>query len=176
MGEASGRYLYKACRGEDPGVFAAAAKSHSISSETTFERDIKNADTLKRTILELSEQVMHRLLIGSLRTNTVVLKLRFFDFATTTARKTVKHWITSSDEIHALALDLLDQRWNGSTPVRLIGVGTANVVAPGEPIQGELFAEELDKRRKVEETVTRLRQKMKGIKLTKASLIDRDSP
>jgi DNA polymerase-4 len=176
MGEASGRYLYKACRGEDPGVFAAAAKSHSISSETTFERDIKNADTLKRTILELSEQVMHRLLIGSLRTNTVVLKLRFFDFATTTARKTVKHWITSSDEIYALALDLLDQRWNGSTPVRLIGVGTANVVAPGEPIQGELFAEELDKRRKVEETVTRLRQKMKGIKLTKASLIDRDSP
>jgi DNA polymerase-4 len=176
MGDASGRYLYKACRGEDPGVFAAAAKSHSISSEMTFERDIKNADTLKRTILELSEQVMHRLLIGSLRTNTVVLKLRYFDFATTTAQKTVKHWITSSDEIYALALDLLDQRWNGSTPVRLIGVGTANVVAPGEPIQGELFADEFDKHRKVEETVTRLRQKMKGIKLTKASLIDRDSP
>ena len=176
MGEASGRYLYKACRGEDPGVFAAAAKSHSISSEMTFERDIKNAAALKRTILELSEQVMHRLLIGSLQTNTVVLKLRFFDFATTTAQKTVKHWITSSDEIYALALDLLDQRWNGSTPVRLIGVGTANVVAPGEAIQGELFAEEFDKRRKVEETVTRLRQKMKGIKLTKASLIDRDTP
>jgi len=175
MGEASGRYLYRACRGEDPGVFAAAAKSHSISSEMTFERDIKNADTLRRTLLELAEQVMHRLLVAQLRTNTVVLKLRFFDFATTTARKTVKHWITSSDEIYTLALDLLEQRWNGSTPVRLIGVGTANVVAPGEAIQGELFAEEFDKRRKVEETVTRLRQKMKGVKLTKASLIDRDT-
>ncbi len=174
MGEASGRYLYRACRGEDPGFFAAAVKSHSISSEVTFERDIKNADTLKRTVLELSEQVMHRLLTADLRTNTVVLKLRFFDFATTTAQKTVKHWIGSSDEIYALALGLLDQRWNGSTPVRLIGVGTANVVAPGEAIQGELFAEEFDKRRRVEETVTRLRKKMKGIKLTKASLIDRD--
>jgi DNA polymerase-4 len=174
MGDASGRYLYRACRGEDPGVFAATAKSHSISSETTFERDIKNEDTLKRSILELAEQVMHRLLIGSFRTNTVVLKLRFFDFATTTAQKTMKHWITSSDEIYALALELLKQRWNGSTPVRLVGVGTANVVAPGQAIQGELFAEEFDKRRKVEETVTHLRQKMKGIKLTKASLIDRD--
>jgi DNA polymerase-4 len=175
MGEASGRYLYKACRGEDPGVFIAAAKSHSISSETTFEKDLKSAATLKRSILELAEQVMHRLLIGGLRTNTVVLKLRFFDFSTTTAQKTVKHWITSSDEIYNLALDLLNQRWNGWTPVRLVGVGAANVVAPGQAIQGELFAEELDKRHKVEEAVTRLRQKMKGIKLTKASLIDRDT-
>jgi len=176
MGEASGRYLYRACRGDDPGVFSAAAKSHSISSETTFERDIKNADTLRRTILELAEQVMHRLLIDKLRTNTVVLKLRFFDFATTTAQKRVKHWITSSDEIYTLALELLSKRWNGSTPVRLVGVGTANVVAPGEAIQGELFADQQDKRRKVEETVTRLRQKMKGTKITKASLIDRDGP
>jgi len=60
--------------------------------------------------------------------------------------------------------------------VRLVGVGTANVVAPGEAIQGELFADQHDKRRKVEETVTHLRQKMKGTKITKASLIERDSP
>jgi DNA polymerase-4 len=176
MGESSGRYLYRACRGEDPGVFLSAAKSHSVSSEMTFERDVKNADALKRSLLELAQQVMHRLLTADLRTNTVVLKLRFFDFATTTARKTVKHWITSSDEIYALAVDLLSQRWNGSTPVRLVGVGTANVVSLGEEVQGELFAEELDKRRKVEVAVTRLRQKMKDIKLTKASLIDRDTP
>jgi DNA polymerase-4 len=176
MGEASGRYLYKACRGEDPGVFLSAAKSHSISSETTFERDIKNTDSLKRSILELAEQVMHRLLTENLRTNTVVLKLRFFDFATTTAQRTVKHWITSSDEIYTLALDLLSQRWNGSTPIRLVGVGAANVVAPGQAVQGELFTEQFDKRRRVEEAVSRLRQKMKGVKLTKASLIDRDAP
>jgi DNA polymerase-4 len=175
MGEASGRYLYKACRGQDPGTFEGTPKSHSISSEMTFEKDIKNAAALKRNILELAEQVMHRLLTGNLRTNTVVLKLRFFDFATTTAQKTVKHWISSSDEIYQLALELLVQRWNGSTPVRLIGVGAANVRAPGQAIQGELFAEDFDKKRKVEEAVTRLRQKNKGIKLTKASLIDRDS-
>ena len=174
MGEASGRYLHKACRGEDPGIFSASPKSRSISSEMTFERDIKNVDTLKRNILELSEQVMHRLLTGHLRTNTVVLKLRYFDFATTTIQKTVKHWITSSDEIYTLALQLLDRRWNGSTPVRLVGVGTANVVAPGQAIQGELFEDDFDKKRKVEETVTRLREKMRGVKLTKASLINKE--
>jgi DNA polymerase-4 len=171
MGEASGRYLYKACRGQDPGAFAATPKSHSISSETTFERDIENADTLKRTILELSQQIMHRLLTENLRTNTVVLKLRFYDFATTTVQKTVKHWIGSSDEVYKLALELLAQRWNGSVPVRLVGVGTANVAAPGQAIQGELFAEELDKNRRVEEAVSRLRQKLNGVRLTRASLI-----
>jgi DNA polymerase-4 len=176
MGEASGGYLYKACRGEDPGVFSSSPKSHSVSSEMTFERDIKNADTLKRNILELSEQVMHRLLTGHLRTNTVVLKLRYFDFATTTIQKTVKHWITSSDEIFTLALQLLDQRWNGSTPVRLVGVGVANVVAPGQAIQGELFEDDFDKKKKVEETVIRLREKLQGVKLTKASLIDKETP
>ena len=176
MGEASGRYLYEACRGEDPGVFTAAVKSHSISSETTFERDINNADALNRSVLELSEQVMFRLLSSGCKSNTVVVKLRFFDFVTTTAQKTVKHWITSTDEIYKLAVELLLQRWNGSTPVRLIGVGAANVVAPGQAIQGELFAEDLDRKGRVEQTVTRLRQKMKGIKLTKASLIDRRRP
>jgi DNA polymerase-4 len=176
MGEASGCYLYNACRGEDPGVFSASPKSHSISNETTFEQDIKNADTVKRSILELSEQVMHRLLTGHLRSNTVVLKLRYFDFATTTIQKTVKHWITSSDEIYKLALQLLDQRWNGSTPIRLVGVGTANVVEPGQAIQGELFEGDFDKKRKVEETVAHLREKMVGVKLTKASLIDKETP
>jgi DNA polymerase-4 len=176
MGEASGHYLYKACRGQDPGIFAAAPKSHSVSSEMTFESDIKSAATLKRNILELSEQVMCRLLTGNLRTNTVVLKLRFFDFATTTAQKTVKHWISSSDEIYHLAQELLAQRWNGSTPVRLVGVGAANVVSPGQAIQGELFEQDFDRKRRVEEAVSLLRQKMKGVKLTRASLIDKDTP
>ena len=62
-----------------------------------------------------------------------------------------------------------------STRSGCFACSTANVVSPGQAVQGELFAEELDKRRKVEEAITRLRQKMKGIKLTKASLIDRDT-
>ncbi len=176
MGEACGRYLYRACRGQDPGIFAASPKSHSVSSETTFERDIKDSQALRRSLLELSEQVMHRLISDNLRTNTVFLKLRFFDFATTHVQKTVKHWISCSDEIFKLASELLAQRWNGSTPVRLIGVGVADVVAPGQAVQGELFEDASDKKRKVEETVSRLRAKMDGVKLTRASLIDKDLP
>jgi DNA polymerase-4 len=171
MGEAGGRYLYRAARGIEPGAFSAEPKSRSLSSEMTFESDVASAKTIGRCLLELCQQVMYRLIKDDLSSNTVFLKLRLFDFSTTTAQKTVGHWLASSEELHKLVLELLGQRWDGSTPVRLIGVGAANVLSSGHPVQGELFEDEFARRRKVEEAVTRLRERMEGVRLTKASLI-----
>ena len=171
MGEAGGRYLYKAVRGGDMGIFAGAPKSHSLSSEITFEEDKKDSVTIRRALLDLSEQVMYRLLRGGNSTNTVTIKVRFFDFTTTAAQKTLRHTITSSDELYRLAHELLLKRWDGSTPIRLIGVGTANVRRQDSTVQGELFEDEYARRRKVEEAVTELRQRINGVKLTKASLL-----
>ena len=171
MGEASGHYLYRVVRGEDPGIYSLAPKSRSVSNETTFETDQKSAEPVRRTILELAEQVMYRLMREGLKSNTAVLKLRFADFTTTHVQRTVRHWLTSSDELYRLALELLAQRWNGSTPIRLVGVGTDNVVGGEEAVQKELFEDEGSRKRQVEEAVTRIREKMDGVKLTKASLL-----
>jgi len=171
MGEAGGRYLYTAVRGGDPGIYADAPKSHSLSSELTFEEDKRDSTTIRRALLELSEQVMYRLLSGGYSTNTVTVKVRFFDFTTSAAQRTLRHTITSSDELYRLALELLHKRWNGSTPIRLIGVGTANLRGRDQTIQGELFEDEYDRRRRVEEAVTEIRQRLSNVKLTKASLL-----
>jgi DNA polymerase-4 len=171
MGEAGGRYLYKAVRGGDMGLFADAPKSHSLSSEITFEEDKKDSVTIRRALLDLCEQVMYRLLRGGNSTNTVTIKVRFFDFTTTAAQKTLRHTITSSDELYRLAHELLLKRWDGSTPIRLIGVGAANVRRQDSTVQGELFEDEYARRRKVEAAVTELRQRINGVKLTKASLL-----
>jgi len=171
MGEASGNYLYRVVRGEDPGIYSLAPKSRSVSNETTFETDQKGAEAIRRTILELAEQVMYRLMREGLKSNTAVLKLRFADFTTTHAQRTVRHWLTSSDELYRLCLELLGQRWNGSTPVRLVGVGTDNVVGGQEVVQQELFEDQSSRKRRVEEAVTRIRETMDGVKLTKASLL-----
>jgi DNA polymerase-4 len=171
MGEAGGRFLYRAARGQDPGIFPAEAKSRSISSEVTFETDRKDEGSIRRALLDLSQQVMARLIRGRWQANTVTLKLRYWDFSNTTVQKTMKHWLTSSDEIYRMAIELLGERWDGSTPVRLVGVGTANVVSADEPRQRELFPDEYDKKRKVEEAVTRLREKMADLPLTRASLL-----
>jgi hypothetical protein len=53
-------------------------------------------------------------------------------------------------------------------------VGTDNVVRGEEAVQQELFQDEGSRKRRVEEAVTRIREKMDGVKLTKASLLGRE--
>lgn len=172
MGVAGGRYLYLAARGMDPGIYSDHPRSHSISSERTFARDKKDRTAINKTLLELSQQIMHRLIVGGWQANTAVLKVRYEDFTTTTIQKTLKHYLTSSDELYRVALELLRKKWNGSTPIRLLGVGTTQLLRPGSLEQGELFEDRDLKRRKVEQAVTELKEKMKGLKLTKASLLE----
>ncbi len=175
LGKACGLYLYRAVRGFDPGIFLpeSETRSRSLSSEITFESDKKNPESIKMSILEISDQIMYRLIRGGWKANTVFLKLRYFDFTTVSAQKTLKHWITSSDELYQIALELLKQKWDGSTPIRLIGAGTANLVKEETVSQGELFEDQYLKKRKVEEAVTRIRKRNAGVKLTKASLLNK---
>jgi DNA polymerase-4 len=135
MGEASGNYLYRVVRGEDPGIYSLAPKSRSVSNETTFETDQKGAEAIRRTILELAEQVVYRLMREGLKSNTAVLKLRYADFTTIHAQRTVRHLLTSSDELYRLAWPA-GQALERST-IRLVGVGTTTV--EGRRLQQELF-------------------------------------
>jgi len=173
MGEAGARYLCRVSRGIDPGIYSADPKSHSVSTETTFEHDTDCPETLRRVLLELSQELMQRLIRERLTSDTVVLKLRFFDFRTTTAQKNLGHRIASSDELLETARRLLAERWDGTTPVRLIGLGAANVASrASREIQGELFEDPSQKRQKVDEAVSALRQEISGVRITRASLLD----
>ncbi len=170
MGGAAGHFLYSVVRGLDSGIRPEKTKSRSISSEVTFETDKKDAEGLKRMLLELAQQVMERLIDEDLRSHTLFIKVRFHDFTTVNAQKTEKHWISSSEEMYKIALDLFKKKWKNHTPVRLIGLGVSGVVGCDTEHQLELFEDRDCKKKKVEETVTRLRKKT-GIKLTRASLL-----
>lgn len=173
MGEACGRYLFAAARGRDPGILSEKPRSRSISSEVTFETDVADPRALARTLLELSEEVAFRMHGEGFSANTATLKLRTFDFLTTTAQRTVQRAIGSSDELYALTRALLQTRWDGRTPVRLVGVGVAARAEAGEApySQGELFEDDLDRRHRVEQAVSRLQERLQGVRLTKASLL-----
>ena len=142
FGKAAGTYLYEAVRGGNPGVFIMEPKSRSVSNEVTFGADTRDNDSIKRVLLELAHQVMFRLLKMSCVSKTVCLKVRFDDFTTTSAQKTLRHYLGSADEIYAVVLELLRQRWNGSRLIRLIGVGVSSVEEAGSAVQGELFEDE----------------------------------
>lgn len=171
LGEAGGRYLYSAVRGKDPGIFASATRSHSLSSEVTFEVDRRDVTGIKQVLLSISHQIMNRSLREHSTSKTVFLKLRFHDFTTTTVQKTLKHPVASAEEIYSIAVTLLEQKWNFKTPIRLIGVGLANLKKNRSENQLELFSDGFEKRRRVEIAVTRLKEKHADVKITKGSLL-----
>lgn len=172
VGKGAAAFLSRAARGDDPGIFSEEPQSRSLSAETTFETDRKDRTSVERALLELCHQVAFRMLDEGWRSKTAVLKLRFHDFTTTTAQKTIGHWITSTEELYALTRALLAARWDGGSPVRLIGAGCANLERAGEHGQLELFADGMERRRKVEEAVLGIRRRMGDGTVTKASLLD----
>ncbi|MCX7040073.1 MAG: DNA polymerase IV, partial [Spirochaetes bacterium] len=146
----------------------------SLSSETTFEVDRKDRAGIERVLLELCHQVMFRSIDEGGKSRTAALKLRFHDFTTVSAQKTLKHWVSSAEELLAVMRELLAARWNGSTPIRLIGVGLANLVGVDAEDQLELFTDDFSRRKKVEEAVFRIRQKMGETTITKAGLMEKE--
>ena len=100
---------------------------------------------------------------------TVLLKLRLTDFTTTTARITLQHDVTSAEEIFEHGKKLLKKRWDGHTPIRLIGLGLAAVRETKGEHQAELFEQEYERQKKVENAVYNLR--LKGSDVMKASLL-----
>ncbi|MEW5814555.1 MAG: DNA polymerase IV [Spirochaetota bacterium] len=173
FGQAGGTYLYKAVRGIDPGIFSEEPKSHSISNEVTFEEDIMDSDGIKKVLLELSHQVMFRMMQEQCQTKTVFLKVRFFDFTTTTAQATLQHFVNSAEELYRMSTELLDKRWDHRTPIRLIGVGVSSLKNDGSCEQQELFEDEFGKKKKVEQAVFKIRHKLSGNSVIKASLLNR---
>ncbi len=140
LGEGAARLLYGCVRGEDPGIHSETPRSHSLSHEITFEHDTVDREHLRTVLLELSQLLMERVLEGHEEARTLFLKLRTHDFKTTTIQTTLAGPPASTGEIHRVALELLDRRWDGRTPVRLIGVGLSGLAREGAgepPEQGE---------------------------------------
>jgi DNA polymerase IV len=171
LGTGAAGFLGSAAQGGDPGIFSEEPRSRSLSSETTFERDRKDRSGIEHMLLELCHEIVFRMIDEGWKSKTVSLKLRFHDFTTISAQKTLKHWVASAEELHVVALELLASRWNGGIPLRLIGVGFSNLVPMESQDQLELFTDEFSRQKKVEETVFRIQRKMGDVTLTKASLL-----
>ncbi len=173
IGKSAADYLYMAVRGIDPGIHPPQTRSHSISSEVTFQTDRKDLPGIKRVLLELSEELMYRLLKEKKHSRTIVLKLRYSDFTTVTIQKSLKHPVSSSDELFQIAGELLKKKWKGNREIRLIGLGLANVTEREDAEQKDLFEDSMNRKRKVEETIALIKEKISDVEITKASLLKR---
>ena len=125
-------------RGEDAGGYFEGGVSYSededdpksISHETTFPEDTRDAELLESTLAKLSEMVARRLRDHGLRARNVSLKLRTSDFATITRAHTLDAPTQLDPEIAAVVQKLFRENWKavrGKYPaIRLLGVKVAD--------------------------------------------------
>ena len=174
LGLGASEYLYHICRGEDPGLYSDSRSSHSISGERTFGHDVIDRDAIERCILEIADTCIYRLMEERAGSKTVTAKLRLTDFATHTMRKTLDEEVTSVDELYREALGLVMKKWDGHTPIRLVGCGLGNVTSEPIASQGDLFDSTRDRDRRLAEAVHELRRQ--GLPVKKARLLDPGDP
>jgi DNA polymerase-4 len=128
----------------------------SISREVTFERDIVDPQSLRRTVRSLAQDVTQSVRHQRLWARTVRLKVRFAGFDTHTFQATLPAPTDLDDDFLTTADQLLEQALADRRPVRLVGIGAANL---SEATQDSLFDEDRSRRRALDGALDQLRQR-----------------
>jgi DNA polymerase IV len=126
FGNSYGQYLYDASRGIDDSPLITHWEPKSISRETTFQEDVKNWQTIARTLAGLAREVVADMQDDGYSAKTVTIKIRFNDFQTLTRAKTITDYTNVEEEIRKAAFACL-KRIELNKRVRLIGVRATNL-------------------------------------------------
>lgn len=170
LGKAGGDFIYKAARGIDPGMYSGNVKSRSLSTETTFEKDVSDFGLLEETLLGMAEELFARLYAEKAYSCCVVLKMRYDDFETLSVQETRHIPFAGSSGVYEAAQGLLSRKWTGQS-LRLIGLGLTGLVEERSG-QGKLFEEPGDREARVEKAGIEAARRGFGT-LTRARLVPR---
>jgi DNA polymerase-4 len=124
-----GRGLWRLARGLDDRRVVADRGAKTISSETTFETDVRDFVTLEQLLWRLSEKVSARLKNGELAGSTITLKLKTADFRQRTRSQSMPTPTQLAAKIFAVCREMLAKEIDG-TSFRLMGAGVS-ALKPG---------------------------------------------
>ena len=123
---AIGQRLFHLSRGMDTRQVHTPDSAKSVSSETTFNSDHADRDTLVPVLRSLSEKVSRRLKKSGVAGHTVVLKLKSKDFKIRTRNRRLDDPTCLADRIFHTGLALLEKELDG-TRYRLLGIGVSDL-------------------------------------------------
>lgn len=171
FGEAQAAFLYNVVRGLEPPGFLSEAKSHSSGIESTYEYDLTEWNAIERALLDLSEQLMFRLLRENVSGKTVCVKIRYDDFTTISAQESSVQSVTSVEDLYSRALKIFRKKYTAGRGIRLLGITVNNTSDADSDKQNELFDFGEKKRRAIEKSILKLEQKNPSIQIHKARLL-----
>ncbi len=154
-----GDRLWHLSRGQDYRNVNASAPVKSISKETTFSEDTRDASLLDGHIWRLSEQVADRAKAKDFMGKTVTLKVKQSDHQILSRRITLADPTQVADMIYSHAKPLLDAVID-KAPFRLIGVGISGLTKVDDVHSlGNLLDPDAGKREKVERAADRIKER-----------------
>jgi len=119
-----GRRLWRLARGIDDRSVVPDRGAKTISSETTFEADIRDFVTLEKLLWRLSEKVSTRLKNADLAGLTITLKLKTADFRQRTRSQSIHAPTQLAAKIFSVSREMLAREIDG-TAFRLMGAGVS---------------------------------------------------
>ena len=118
----SGEYYYHIARGVDVRPVVNQRTRKSLGTETTFQKDVGDFDTLIDTLKQLAHKVWHQLDQKQLSARTLTIKVKFDNFEQITRRKTLEHAPIQQEYMAILVQELLAKTQADRRKVRLLGV------------------------------------------------------
>jgi DNA polymerase-4 len=155
---AAGRQMWLLAHAQDDRTVVPDREAKSISTETTFAQDIASRPVLRTWLLQLADQLAGRLRSAGLRTRTLELKLRSSDFHTRIRRAALPQATDLTEELWQAARTLLERSLSPELlPIRLLGVGAANLTGD-RVVRRSLFGEaERDRQAALDRAVDTIR-------------------
>ena len=123
----SGKGVRELARGHDARTVSSDRETRSVSSEATFEYDVRDETALRAAVTELAGEVSERLKTYGLRGSTIGVKIKLSNFTILGRQTTVAVPTDDAAEIARAAEHCLERAALGGEPVRLLGVRVASI-------------------------------------------------
>jgi DNA polymerase-4 len=158
---ATGLWLSRMAHAQDHRPVDPGGEMKTISSETTFDRNLSAFGELETILWRQAERVSARAKKLGLAGHTVVLKLKTADFRLKTRSHTLDAPTQLADRIFRTAQASLRREADG-TQFRLLGVGLSNLTPAASADPMSLIDRQSDKRAAAERAMDRIREKFGG--------------
>lgn len=122
-----GKELREFARGNDTRRVEPDRETRSVSTEETFEDDVRDEDELRGIIVQAAHEVGERLAAHGLRGTTIGIKLKLADFSVIGRQTSVAEPTRDGELLAAAALRCLDRAKLAGRAVRLAGVRVASL-------------------------------------------------
>lgn len=158
-----------------PVLARMADDMQSIGRSTTLPEDISDIEKAKLVLMELADDIGTTARRHGKKGRTVHITLKYPDFRVVTRQATI-HATFSTKEIYQAGCSLLEQNWNRSHPVRLIGISVSGFHDGCSAAQLSLFDQmggsvKDDKNERIDRAMDTIRSKHGSDIITFAALV-----